>query len=122
MLDKVNAYFCKNINLARKFFIMEPKRKRWFTNKYVVAFMFFAAWMLFFDKNNLLVQWKLQRKLRELQREEKYYQMEIEKANSLYYELQKYPERYIKYIREKFLFKKENEDIFLLIYDKHFKK
>lgn len=95
------------------------KINRWLTNKYVLVFLFFASWMLFFDKNNLITQWKLQRQLHNLKQEETYYQHEIEKTNALYNELQKYHERYIKFIREKYLFKKENEDIFLLIYEKH---
>jgi len=97
---------------------MEARWKKWLTNKYIVVFSIFLIWMLFFDKNNLIVQWKLHHQLKKLHQEETFYKNEIEKNNALYYELQKYPERYIKFIREKYMVKKDNEDIFLLIYEK----
>ncbi|MCX7697789.1 MAG: septum formation initiator family protein [Bacteroidales bacterium] len=97
------------------------KGKFWL-NKYFIAFFIFFVWILFFDKNNLIYQWKLKRQINELKKEEEFYRKEIQKNQSKLQELQKYPERYVKFIREKYMFKKDNEDIFVLVYQKSTKK
>lgn len=96
--------------------------KKWLTNKYFIAFFIFFVWILFFDKNNLFYQWKLKRQIKELKKEEEFYQNEILKNRIMLEELQKYPEHYIKFIREKYMFKKDNEDIFVLVYQKPVRK
>ena len=73
--------------------------------------------MSFFDKNDLFSQYELIQKLKKLQAEEKYYQTEIEKNTNDMNELRTNPASLEKFAREKYLMKKDNEEIFVIVKD-----
>lgn len=83
-------------------------------NKYFIALLAVFVWLLFFDKNNLFQQWRLERQLRELQRDRLYYLEEIMRDSADLQMLRDDPEALERYAREQYLMKKENEDIFLM--------
>ena len=74
-----------------------------------------SIWLLFFDKNDLQSQLQLNRKLSELETEKKYYLDEISRTRSDMQELKTNPKNLEKFAREKYLMKKENEDVFVIV-------
>ncbi|MBI9037369.1 MAG: septum formation initiator family protein [Bacteroidales bacterium] len=86
-------------------------------NKYFYTIIGFIVWMLFFDGNNIISQIKLSNQLKELKREENYYKNQIEKDKEIIKALSSDSSALEKLAREKYLMKKENEDIFLIIED-----
>lgn len=85
-----------------------------FRNFYVVTGTCFVIWLTFLDSNDLISRFKMGAKLRSLQNEKEYYQekvMEVEKDRT---ELMTNKELLEKFAREKYLMKKETEDIFII--------
>jgi len=84
-------------------------------NKYIIASVVFFTWLFVFDKSNLLSQINLARKLHQLKDDKKYYIEQIRKDKIETNELLTNPETLEKFARERYLMKKDSEDIFLII-------
>lgn len=84
-------------------------------NKYYLAGIIFVLWVGFFDRNDLITQYKYRRDLNNLKRDKEYYQEEIIKTKADLKELTTNQRQLEKFAREKYLMKKENEDIFILV-------
>jgi hypothetical protein len=84
-------------------------------NKYLLTTVAFVVWMVFFDSNNLMTRNKLQEKLDGLNVEKQFYLQEIRKDSALTEQLMNDSTRLEEYARERYLMKKENEDLFLVI-------
>lgn len=84
-------------------------------NRYFIAGSFFAVWITFFDDNNLIDRWHFKRQLRELEQKRDYYQQEIEKNKQDLEALMGNKEKLEKFAREKYLMKKEDEEIFVFV-------
>ena len=84
-------------------------------NKYLLTTVAFIVWLIFFDSNNMIMQQDLKAKLRELQVEKKFYLDEIRRDSILTRHLQTDTAALEKFAREKYLMKKEGEDIYLVI-------
>ena len=69
----------------------------------------------FFDKNDIFSQLELTKKLSVLNEEKKYYLNEIEYNKTDLKELRTNPKNLEKFAREKYLMKKDNEDIFVIV-------
>lgn len=85
-----------------------------FRNFYIVTGLCFLVWMLFLDSNDLISRFKLGAKLRNLDREKAYYQEKIADVEKDRHELMTDRELLEKFAREKYLMKKEGEDIFII--------
>ncbi|MFW5725769.1 MAG: FtsB family cell division protein [Bacteroidota bacterium] len=83
-------------------------------NKYVIVLIAAGVWILFFDQNNLIQQYRLSRRIKELNQEKKYYQNEIQRDSTYLDKLKHDPLELERYAREKYLMKKKNEDIFII--------
>ena len=57
----------KTIALIRSYF-GRVQQSGWF-NKYTISLAIFFIWMLFFDKHNLIVQYRLSHNLKKLERQ-----------------------------------------------------
>ncbi|BDD03025.1 FtsB family cell division protein [Aureibacter tunicatorum] len=88
-----------------------------FRNFYVMASLIFAVWMLFFDSNDLISQFKLRRKLSQLSGQREYFLKEIEKIKKDREELMNNKELLEKFARERYLMKKDGEDIYIIEYE-----
>lgn len=77
--------------------------------------MFISIWVLFFDKNDLISQSDLTNKLKDLEAEKKYYSDEIAKNKKEIEELETNSASLEKFAREKYLMKKDNEDVFVIV-------
>ena len=84
-------------------------------NKYLITGVVFLTWLIFFDNNNLIRQYGLRAELKELQKEKQYYLEQIEINRIATEELMTNQSTLEKFAREKYLMKRENEDIYLII-------
>lgn len=84
-------------------------------NKFVLATLLFAVYLTFFDSNSLIYQYRLKSSLNKLQYEKAFYQSEIEKDRKVTEMLTHDTAALEKFAREKYLMKRDNEDIFLII-------
>lgn len=86
-----------------------------FRNFYMIAGLIFLTWMLFLDSNDFMSRYKLSAKLRALENEKEYYQEKIKEVEKDREELFGDRESLEKFAREKYLMKKENEDVFIIV-------
>lgn len=84
-------------------------------NKYTITFLTLLVWILFFDRYDLFSQLEQRKELKKLQTDRDYYKSEIEKNSKDLNELQTNPVTLEKYAREKYLMKKDDEEIFVII-------
>ena len=84
-------------------------------NYYVMVTLAFVVWVGFFDNDNWVSQYEQRKELRELMQQKKYYVDEIKKNNDLVKALSTDKKELERFGREKYLMKKPNEDIFLII-------
>ncbi len=75
----------------------------------------FAIWMLFLDDFNIFRQMTLSNKIQTMEEQKQYYQNEIKHDSAMIRTLQTNLDSLEKYAREKFLMKREHEDIFQVI-------
>lgn len=80
-------------------------------NKYFVAFLVFIIWLAFFDRHNLIVQYKLLSKVKELEREKFEYADKLEKVVAERQLMQSQSERYA---RERYFMHKPDEEVFVI--------
>jgi len=88
-----------------------------FTNKYLITGIAFAVWMLFFDRNDISLQLKRVNELKKLQESEKVMDQQITDTKHELSLLKTNPETLEKYAREKYMMKKDNEDLFIITSD-----
>ena len=84
-------------------------------NFYFVSIALFIAWMLFLDSNNLISRFQLSSKLGSLENEKEYYEEKIKEVEKDRDELFGDRESLEKFAREKYLMKKESEDIYIVV-------
>ena len=85
-----------------------------FRNKYFLVSVAFVVFMIFFDKNDLFSQYQYYKQVSKLKQERDFYQKEITKVNQDLDELSSDPKKLEKFAREKYLMKKDNEDVFVI--------
>jgi hypothetical protein len=83
-------------------------------NKFFLTTVAFVVWMVFFDSNNLMTRNRLQEKLDVLNLEKQFYLQEIKKDSILTHQLMTDSTQLEKFARERYLMKKEKEDLFLV--------
>ena len=70
--------------------------------------------MLFFDKNDVFTQLARTKQLKQLQESKEYYMARIATEQKELDNLRSNPSTVEKYAREKYLMKRENEDLFII--------
>ncbi len=83
-------------------------------NKYLVATVVFVVFIVFFDDRDLVSNFRHTRELRNLEKSRQYYQDEIAKTRQELKQLRTDAALLEKYAREKYLMKRDNEDVFLV--------
>jgi len=86
----------------------------WLKNKYFIAFAAFCVILLFLDKNDLITQFNRSRELRELKQSKEYYTTRIATERKELEALTNDPATLEKYAREKYLMKRDNEELFII--------
>ncbi|MEQ8924486.1 MAG: septum formation initiator family protein [Fulvivirga sp.] len=87
---------------------------RFSRNFYFLFGIFFFIWMLFIDSNDIYTQYKLNQKRRNLEDQKAYYQEKIAEVKQEREELFSSKKKLEKFAREKYLMKKESEDLFII--------
>jgi cell division protein DivIC len=83
-------------------------------NKYTITFVAFVVWMVFFDSDNMLTRRYYRYKLNELRQEKRFYLNEISKDSTLTQKLLTDSLALEKYAREKYLMKRDKEDVYIV--------
>ena len=83
-------------------------------NKYLVATAAFVVWMLFFDHNDVFTQLERRGDLNELKQSKAYYEKQIAENKKFSNDLQFNAQAIERYARERYLMKRDNEDLFII--------
>jgi cell division protein FtsB len=92
-----------------------PKRLR---NRYGLAVLVLAAWISVFSDNDLWTTWKNHRELGRMAEQSEWYAQEIARTKEQLAEIANDDELLEKFARERYLMKRDNEDIFVLVPEK----
>ncbi|PBQ32083.1 septum formation initiator [Sphingobacteriaceae bacterium] len=84
-------------------------------NKYFLTVVALIVWIVFFDKNDVFTQYELIQKCHKLEKDKNYYLAEIENNKENLNELRTNKKSLETFSREKYLMKKENEDVFVFV-------
>lgn len=82
-------------------------------NKFAITAILFVTWMTFFDENSFISTFKNRIKLAELKAEKEHYKKEIAESTADLELLKNDKALLEKFARERYLMKKENEEIFV---------
>lgn len=82
-------------------------------NRYFLVSVGFVVWMLFFDQRDYFQQKERASELNKVEAAKKYYNDEIESTKKQLNNLQNNPTAIEKYARERYLLKREGEEVYL---------
>lgn len=83
-------------------------------NKYFLATSLFVVWMVFFDRNDLFTQLARKKELREIEDSKAYFAQKIAEGKKFSRDMRTNADAIEKFVREKYLMKRDNEDLFLI--------
>ena len=83
-------------------------------NKFFLTTTSFVVWMLFFDRNDMFTQMERKSELREMKQSKAFYQKQIAENQAFSRDLQYDAQAIEKFAREKYLMKRDNEDLFIV--------
>lgn len=84
-------------------------------NKYLLTIIGIIVWLLFFDKNDVFSQMELMGKLNKLRADKTYYLAEIKNNRDAIEDLKTNKKSLERFAREKYLMKKDNEDVYVIV-------
>lgn len=99
---------------------MSSSERKWvrirkiFLNKYLVVLTIFAVFITFFGEYNLIRRWQTRQKIKEQEKELKFYQDEIIATKQKKNQLQSSDENLEKFAREHYFMKNKDEDIYII--------
>jgi cell division protein DivIC len=83
-------------------------------NKYFLSTSLFVVWMLFFDRNDFFTQTARKKELAEIERSKDYFAQKIAEGKKFSKDMRSSADAVEKFVREKYLMKRDNEDLFLV--------
>lgn len=84
-------------------------------SKYLITLAGFVVWMFFFDDRDIITtHFRHTRELKQLQQSKRYYEQEIAATREELEQLKANAATIEKYAREKYLMKRDNEDLFII--------
>ena len=87
----------------------------WIKNKYLLTLLGFTVWIVFIDDRDLITtHFRRAVELRRLEESRKFYEMQVAATQKELEQLKNDPGRLEKYAREKYLMKRDNEDVYLI--------
>lgn len=86
-------------------------------SKYAIAVMAMFMWITFFHNNDLISQIASRMKLQDLKQEQEYYRLQIADTKAAIKDLTTNMESLEKFAREHHHMKKQDEDLYLVIYE-----
>jgi len=103
------------VNCGMKIFEWTKNLPPFFRNFFFLFSAVFIVWMIFFDSNDIISQYKMKRQLSDLENERAYYEQKIIEVKAEEEALMKDKEKLEKFAREHYLMKKPTEDIYILV-------
>lgn len=96
-------------------FLMQALKKLipFVANRYFIACLAFVIWILFFDQRNFFLQRDRADELEKLEQAKSYYEKEISTTQEQLNNLQSNPGAVEKYARERYLLRREGEEVYL---------
>lgn len=88
-----------------------------FKYRYLLLFGFFGLWMLFFDSNNAFYRFSIASEVSDLEDSKVLYEKQIADLRRQRTELFGNQVNLEKFAREKYMMKKDNEDLFIIVND-----
>ncbi|MDP4131956.1 MAG: septum formation initiator family protein [Bacteroidota bacterium] len=87
----------------------------WLKNKYVLTAIGFGIWILFIDDRDFITtHFRHVSELHKLEAQKKYYESQISTVQTELDQLKRNPATLEKYAREKYLMKRDNEDLYVI--------
>jgi cell division protein DivIC len=87
----------------------------WLKNKYALTILFFAVWILFIDDRDFITtHFRHVKELHKLEARKLYFEDQILTVRKELDQLKSNPATLEKYAREKYLMKRDNEDLFVV--------
>lgn len=80
-------------------------------NKYFITALAFVAFMVFFDRHDVLTQIRLQRTVNKMEQDKIFYEGQIEREEQQRLDMEINKERFA---REKYYMQRNNEDVFII--------
>lgn len=91
------------------------KYYKYLVNKYAIVTAIFLFILLFSDRNGLVNQWEQKAKFNKVLDENQYFRTEIDKLNKDHENLFSNAKNLEKYAREKYLMKRDDEDVYIVV-------
>ena len=85
-----------------------------FKNKYFISFAAFCVIIFFLDKNDFFTQYERRKELRDLQQSKQHYSTQLAAERKELQALETNPAAVEKIAREKYLMKRDDEDVYLI--------
>lgn len=85
-----------------------------FKNKYFISFAAFCVIIFFLDKNDFFTQYERRKELRDLQQSKQHYSTQLAAERKELQALETNPAAVEKIAREKYLMKRDNEELFII--------
>jgi len=87
----------------------------WLKNKYVITALLFTVWILFMDDRDFVTtHFRHLKELHNLEAREVYFEDQIKLVRRELDQLKSNPATLEKYAREKYMMKRDNEDVFIV--------
>ena len=88
-------------------------------NKYLITVFLFGIWIIFIHEYNLFFFKKKVKERTQLESQKDFYKTEIKRDSLELYKIENIKEEQEKFAREKFLMKKEQEEVFIIREEKN---
>lgn len=82
---------------------------------YIITTASLLIWVIFFDGNSLIAQFRLWQKLSNLREEKEFYQKQLQQVQEEEKEVMGNPKAMEKFAREKYIMKKEGETVYVIV-------
>lgn len=113
--EKFHFVHAFSVFLAQTMTQMFNKLPKFTRNFFFLSSLFFLIWMVFFDSNDVYSQYTMTKKLSTLEEQKEYYKEKIVEVKKDREELLSDEAMLEKFAREKYLMKKPEEDLFIVV-------
>lgn len=92
--------------------------QKYINNKYFYTGLAFVIWMVFFDQESFIEQYKLSQTVDGLESQKSFYLEEIEKNDQTIKTLENDTAALERFAREKYYMKRDNEEVYVIVKEK----
>ncbi|AGY53345.1 hypothetical protein SDC9_183315 [bioreactor metagenome] len=94
--------------------IKESRLLKIVKNRFFLATLVFAVWVIFFDQNSLIDWFRVRMRIMRQERQIEYYNREIKSIDEKLQELSSNKDSLEKFAREQYYFHEEDEDLYII--------